>query len=69
MMDFLETEKAGTEEKAAAEDIGEMIQVEQTQQTTTERVIEENALVRRVDLVLMSALWFMYLFSYADRTK
>jgi hypothetical protein len=46
-----------------------MIQVEQTQQTTTERVIEENALVRRVDLVLMSALWFMYLFSYADRTK
>jgi hypothetical protein len=68
-MDFLEAEKAGTEEKAAAEDIGEMIQVEQRQQTTSERVIEENALVRRVDLVLMPALWFMYLFSYADRTK
>jgi hypothetical protein len=68
-MDFLEEEKAGTEERAAAEDIGEMIQVEQRQQTTSERVIEENALVRRVDLVLMPALWFMYLFSYADRTK
>jgi hypothetical protein len=68
-MDFLETEKAGTEDKAATEDIGEMIQVEQRQQKTSERVIEEKALVRRVDLVLMPALWFMYLFSYADRTK
>jgi hypothetical protein len=68
-MDFLETEKAGTEEKATTEDIGEMIQVEQGHQKTSERVIEENALVRRVDLVLMPALWFMYLFSYADRTK
>jgi len=68
-MDFQETEKAGMEEKAAIEDIGEMIHVEQSQQATSERVIEENALVRRVDLVLMPALWFMYLFSYADRTK
>jgi hypothetical protein len=68
-MDFLETEKPGTEEKAATEDIGEMIQVEQRQQKTSERVIEEKALVRREDLVLMPALWFMYLFSYADRTK
>jgi hypothetical protein len=61
-MDFLETEKA-------TEAIGEMTQVEQNQQATSERVIEENALVRRVDLLLMPALWFMYLFSYADRTK
>jgi hypothetical protein len=68
-MDFQETEKAEMEEKAATENIGEMIQVEQSQQATSERVIEENALVRRVDLVLMPALWFMYLFSYADRTK
>lgn len=60
-MDLLETEKAGTE--------GGMIQVEQTQQEISERVKEEKALVRRVDVVLMPALWFMYLFSYADRTK
>jgi hypothetical protein len=68
-MDFLETEKAGAEGRGAAENIRELVQVEQRQQTTSERVIEENALVRRVDLILMPALWFMYLFSYADRTK
>lgn len=30
---------------------------------------EERALVRRLDLILMPAIWVMYLFSYADRTK
>ena len=30
---------------------------------------EEKALVRKVDLYLMPAMWLMYLFSYADRTK
>lgn len=29
----------------------------------------EKALVRRIDILLMPALWLMYLFSYADRTK
>ena len=42
-MDFLETEKAGTEEKAATEDIGEMIQVEQRQQKTDEAEGQEKA--------------------------
>ena len=56
-------------EKAEAIEIDEIIQVGQVQQDMSERVKEENALVRRVDLFLMPALWFMYLFSYADRTK
>ena len=30
---------------------------------------EEKKLVRRIDLLLMPAIWVMYLFSYADRTK
>lgn len=30
---------------------------------------DEKALVRRIDLLLMPAIWVMYLFSYADRTK
>lgn len=30
---------------------------------------EERALVRHVDRILLPTLWFMYLFSYADRTK
>lgn len=30
---------------------------------------EEKALVRKMDMFLMPTMWFMYLFSYADRTK
>jgi hypothetical protein len=30
---------------------------------------EEKVLVRKIDMMLMPALWLMYLFSYADRTK
>lgn len=30
---------------------------------------EENAVRRKIDLLLMPAIWIMYLFSYADRTK
>lgn len=30
---------------------------------------EEKQLVCRLDMTLMPTLWFMYLFSYADRTK
>ncbi|RFU33998.1 hypothetical protein B7463_g2337, partial [Scytalidium lignicola] len=36
---------------------------------TTERVKEENAFVRHLDLVLIAPVWLMYLFSYADRTN
>ena len=51
-------------EKAEAKEINEI-----EQQDMSERVKEENTLVRHVDLFLMPSLWFMYLFSYADRTK
>ena len=30
---------------------------------------EEKAVRRKIDLLLMPAIWIMYLFSYADRTK
>lgn len=62
-MDALEVEKV------EAVETGEMIPVGQVQQGMLEREEEYNALVRRVDLFLMPALWLMYLFSYADRTK
>jgi hypothetical protein len=74
-MGFLGSEKAATEskveseEKAAVGDIEETIQAGSMQQEPLEREKEETALVRRIDLFLMPALWFMYLFSYADRTK
>lgn len=30
---------------------------------------EEKALVRKIDLFLLPAIWLMYLLSYMDRTK
>lgn len=30
---------------------------------------EERKLVRKIDLYLLPAIWFMYLLSYMDRTK
>jgi hypothetical protein len=30
---------------------------------------EEKKLVRKIDLMLMPMIWFMYLLSYMDRTK
>lgn len=62
-MDPLDNEKGGTV------DVDDSIKVEQSHQDEAARLQEEKALVRRVDLILMPALWFMYLCSYADRTK
>lgn len=46
--------------------------MERVDESTTELILDpkaEKALVRRIDTLLMPALWLMYLFSYADRTK
>ena len=68
-MDHLNMAKQETQTKVQTEQIDEVNQVRTSQQQTPGRADEEKALVRRVDLVLMPALWVMYLFSYADRTK
>ena len=42
---------------------------EEETELTEELIAEEKRLVRKIDLMLMPAIWCTYLFSYADRTK